>query len=123
MAPGGLLLAGRNTVSSIVSTTPLSSLEVQINEHRKALEQPGPQRRCYRSHCLRCQAAGPFAPHDVRRRGLQVIVGSVVREFSIWLARWHCRKCGCVFTDYPDFRTALQAFRRALPVGAGARLS
>ena len=91
----------------IGATTPQTVFEVRIDEHRKALERRGPQRRCYRSCCSRCEAPGPFAPHDVRQRGLCAIVGSRVLEFSILIARWRCRTCRCVFTDYPDFRNPL----------------
>jgi hypothetical protein len=41
----------------------------------------------------------------------------------IWLARWRCRECGRSFTDYPDFRPAVQALRHSLPGLASRGLS
>ncbi len=46
----------------------------------------------------------PFAPHELRRRGLRLIVAHTVLCVTIWLARWQCRSCRYVFTDYPPFR-------------------
>ena len=62
---------------------------------------------CYRELCSRCGQPGPFAPYELRRRGLRLVVEHTVLVVSIWLARWRCRKCRHVFTDYPDFRTSL----------------
>jgi hypothetical protein len=36
-----------------------------------------------------------------------VIVERKVVALKLLLARWRCRHCRCVFTDYPDFRTPL----------------
>ena len=91
----------------IGSATPQTDLEIRINEHCKALERRGSERRCYRLCCAGCNAAGPFAPHDVRKRRLRVIVASQVLVFWILIGRWRCQKCRHVFTDYPDFRTPL----------------
>ena len=49
--------------------------------------------------------AEPFSPHDLRKRGLRVIVKDMVVVLTVWMARWRCRRCRYVFTDYPDFRT------------------
>jgi hypothetical protein len=43
----------------------------------------------------------------LRRRGLRLIVEHTVLCVTIWLARWRCRKCQYIFTDYPSFRTPL----------------
>ena len=51
--------------------------------------------------------ARPFRPHELRRRGLRLIAEHTVLCVTIWLARWRCRECRYVFTDYPDFRTPL----------------
>ena len=42
---------------------------------------------------------------------IMVVLGAYVNQtvlcLGVWLARWRCRHCGWVFTDYPDFRTPL----------------
>jgi hypothetical protein len=43
----------------------------------------------------------------LRRRGLRLLVEHTVLCMTIWLARWQCRKCQYIFTDYPSFRTPL----------------
>jgi hypothetical protein len=43
----------------------------------------------------------------LRRRGLRLVVEHTVLCMTIWLARWRCRKCRHVFTDYPSFRTSV----------------
>jgi hypothetical protein len=79
----------------------------------------GPDRRCYRQNCARCEASGPFAPHDIRQRGLRIVIEAAspgaaanqktlrVRREMLLLVRWRCRKCRRLFTDHPDFRTPL----------------
>lgn len=67
---------------------------------------------CSRESCARCSARGPFARHELRRRKLRVIVDTVVQVLSIVIARYRCGNCRYVFTDYPDFRTPLQAIRQ-----------
>ncbi len=79
----------------------------EIEEHNRAVRRRGADRICYRKSCARCDAEDRFAPHDVRRRGLRVIVRQTVLCLTVWLARWRCRNCRYVFTDYPDFRTPL----------------
>ena len=90
------------------ATPPIVS---EIEQHNRAVRQPGATRACYREFCARCEAPGPFSPHDLRERGLRVVVNLVVVCLTVWLARWRCRKCRHVFTDYPDFRTPVQALR------------
>jgi len=63
----------------------------------------GSERVGYRKFCARCDAPGPFAPHDARRRGLRAIVEQSVVVLTLWIARWRCRKCRHVFTDTPPF--------------------
>ena len=77
----------------------------EVETHNGAVRQRGSDRACYRKVCARCDALEPFAPHDLRRRGLRLIVDHSVLCVTVWLARWRCRKCRYVFTDYPDFRT------------------
>jgi len=36
-----------------------------------------------------------------------LVANHMVLSLTIWLARWRCRKCRHVFSDYPDFRTSL----------------
>ena len=80
----------------------------EVEEHNCAVRRRGSARVCYRESCARCDdTEEPFAPHDVRPRGLRLIVGHSVLCLTVWLARWRCRNCRCVFTDYPDFRTSL----------------
>jgi hypothetical protein len=85
-----------------VSTTPK-----EVEDHNRAVCRRGPDRAWHRQSCARCDNPGPFAPHDLRRRGLRLIVNHMVLVVTTWLARWKCRKCGHVFTDYPDFRTPI----------------
>lgn len=79
----------------------------EVEEHNRAVRRRGSGRVCYRKSCAHCDAEERFRPHDVRSRGLRLIVGHSVLCMTVWLARWRCRKCWCVFTDYPDFRTPL----------------
>ena len=79
----------------------------EVEQHNRAVRQRGADRICYRGCCARCGKPGRFAPHELRRRGLRLIVDHAVLCVIVWLARWRCRHCGCVFTDYPDFRTTL----------------
>lgn len=79
----------------------------EVEEHNRAVRRRGSVRICYRKSCARCGAKGRFRPHDVRPRGLRLVVGYTVPCVIVWLARWRCRECRYVFTDYPDFRTPL----------------
>jgi len=86
---------------------PVSTTATEVELHNRAVRQRGSSRTCYRESCGRCREPGRFAPHDVRPRTLRLIVGHNVVRVPLWLARWRCRKCRFVFTDYPDFRTPL----------------
>ena len=79
----------------------------ETEQHNEAVRQPSAARACYGKSCARCEHPGRFAPHELRRRGLRLIVDHTVLCLTIWLARWRCRQCHYVFTDYPDFRTPL----------------
>ena len=79
----------------------------EVEEHNQAVRRRSVDRTCYGGRCSRCGQGGRFAPHELRRRGLRLIVGGTVVCMTIWLARWRCRKCRFVFTDYPGFRAAL----------------
>lgn len=100
-----LLPSRKYRAISIVQFSPTTESEVQ--KHNQAVMRRGPDRRCYTKHCGRCQNENPFSPHDLRRRGLRLIENDMVLCVTLWLARWQCRKCRYVFTDYPDFRTPL----------------
>ena len=106
-------------IGQAASSTPI---EVQLEEHNRQVCRPGRRRRCYREFCARCDAVAWFSPHDVRPRGLRIIVGRCVLCRTVWLARWRCRTCRLVFTDYPDFRTPVQALRRTVAAGARTEL-
>ena len=79
----------------------------EVEEHNRLVRERSSTRVCYRDCCARCEAPKPFAPHEVRRRSLRLIVDHSVLCLHVWLTRWRCRKCRYVFTDYPDFRTPL----------------
>jgi hypothetical protein len=79
--------------------------EVLVRKHNESVQRVGSDRRCYGELCARCQSRGGFRPHDVRRRGLRIVLEHAVLVVTVWLARWRCRECRYVFTDYPDFRT------------------
>jgi len=83
----------------------------EVERHNLSVRKRGADRARYREFCARCQAVGPFMAHDLRERGLRVVANRMVLCLTVWLARWRCRKCRYVFTDYPDFRTSLQALR------------
>jgi hypothetical protein len=95
----------------VESTIPTTLDEVE--DHNRAVRRRSADRVWYRQSCPGCLKPGPFAPHELRRRGLRLVVKDVVLGAlcvvctTVWLARWRCRKCDRVFTDYPDFRTAL----------------
>ena len=83
---------------------------MEVDQHNRDVRQPGERRRCYLQYCTDCQSEASFAFHDLRARGLRVIVSDPVRAvicLTVLLARWKCLKCGRRFTDYPDFRTAV----------------
>ena len=97
----------------IASVAPLTPLELLIQQHQRSVSQSGNARKCSRSDCARCQVPGPFAPHDVRQRGLRLVIQQQVHCIFILLARWRCRKCRFVFTDHPTF--VLPYKRYAIP--------
>jgi hypothetical protein len=79
----------------------------EVEEHNQAVRRRSADRACYRQFCRRCGERGRFAPHELRRRGLRLLVEHTVLCVTVWLARWRCRKCQYIFTDYPSFRTPL----------------
>lgn len=81
-----------------------------INRHNELVRTNSGDRLCYRNTCANCGESDKkqrFAPHELRRRSLRYIVDNRVESAVIWLARWKCRNCDKIFTDYPDFRTPL----------------
>jgi len=110
---------------SVVSGEPRSSIKTacshqyrtaqahhcnEVEAHNRSVCQRGSSRICCRGSCGRCGQPGPFAPHEVRRRTLRLIVDYSVLCVAVWLARWRCRRCRYVFTDYPDFRTPYKRY-------------
>jgi hypothetical protein len=97
--------------SAIPIEPPAPTTVSEVEEHNRAVRRPSADRRCNRKSCARCRERGRFAPHELRRRGLRLLVEDPVLGtpcvscVTVWLARWRCRKCRYVFTDYPDFRT------------------
>ena len=92
---------------------PVPTTESEVDEHNQAVCRRGADRVCYRKSCARCSNSERFNPHDVRKRGLRLLVEHALLHMpcvicmTVWLARWKCAQCGLVFTDYPDFRTPL----------------
>ena len=101
----GRVLAPRRKKLVISIELPRPTTVSEVEQHNRAVRQQSSVRVCYRDSCARCDAPGRFAPHDLRRRGLRLIVEHSVLCVTVWLARWRCRECRYVFTDYPDFRT------------------
>ena len=107
----------------VVSIDPkISEAEAQVLQHNAVVVRSGADRTCYVELCARCKASKRFAPHDVRRRGLRIVLENAVLCLTIWLARWRCRNCRHVFTDYPDFRTPVQTLCGLLVAGAGSNV-
>ncbi len=80
-----------------------------VRRHNQKVQRAAADRACYAKLCARCKAKDDFASHDVRGRKLRIVLANAVLITTVWLARWRCRMCRYVFTDYPDFRTPLQA--------------
>ena len=83
---------------------------MEVDQHNRDVRQRGKRRRRYLQYCTGCHSEASFAFHDLRARGLRVIVSNPVRAvicLTVLLARWKCLKCGRRFTDYPGFRTAV----------------
>ena len=99
-----------------------SEAEAQVRQHNESVRRSGSDRVCYGEFCASCEASGPFAPHDVRDRGLRIVLENTVLSLTVWLARWRCRKCRYVFTDYPDFRTPVQAICCLITAEFGSNL-
>ena len=97
----------------------MEHLEALIKRHNDLVRRNSRDRHRYRKSCIGCGEDTPLAPHELRRRTLRYVVANSVLCVVIWLARWRCRNCGRSFTDYPDFRFALQTLRRAVLVVAG----
>jgi len=86
-----------------------SSILAAIHEHNEAV---GKGVR-YRNWCKRCEATSDFKCHELRRRGIRVIVDRTVQVLSMIVARWTCSRCRQRFTDLPDFVLPYRRF--ALP--------
>ena len=98
-------LAPPRNDTAISIELPAPTTVAEVEEHNRAVRQQSAVRACYRESCARCdEGSKPFAPHELRRRGLRLVVNHTVLCVTIWLARWRCRNCRHVFTDYPPFR-------------------
>jgi len=82
-------------------------LATEIKQHDAAVRQNSRDRICYRTVCAACGKNAPFAPHELRKRGLRYIGAGKVVLVIILIARWRCRHCRRAFTDYPPFRLAV----------------
>ncbi len=116
-------LAPPSNESVLAIEPPKPTTVDEVLTHNRAVRRPSADRSCYRKTCARCDASGRFAPHELRRRGLRLVVDHSVLCMIVWLARWRCRQCRYVFTDYPDFRTPVQALRRSHAGLFGRQLS
>lgn len=83
----------------------MSDLVAVVNRHNEAVRTLSEVRVRYRQTCAVCESDA-FAPHELRRRTLRLIVGNGVLLRTIWLAGWRCRECRRIWTDYPPFRLA-----------------
>ena len=63
----------------IVLTGKFSSVLSALDRHREAVSK-GVR---YRNRCPRCEATSGFAPHELRRRRVRVIVDLAVQVFAI----------------------------------------
>lgn len=84
----------------------MNDLAEVVNRHNEAVRTLSEVRIRYRHICAVCEGRA-FAPHELRRRTLRLIVGNGVLVMTIWLARWRCLACRRIGTDYPPFRLAL----------------
>jgi hypothetical protein len=84
----------------------MSDLVVVVNQHNNAVRTLAENRVCYREHCAICNGQR-FAPHELRRRSLRLIVAQRVVVMTLWVARWRCLECRRIWTDYPPFRLAI----------------
>lgn len=100
----------------------ISQAEARVRQHNESVKRSGADRACYVELCARCQTRGRFGSHDVRRRGLRIVLEHAVLIVTVWLARWRCRKCRYVFTDYPDFRTPVQAVFHIIIAESGSNV-
>ena len=100
------------------SSTPKKGFLLSARKHpRSKLKSSCTTRKCANGVVIVCVTEsfapaagleGLFSPHDTRPRNLRVVVAATsVVCLTVWLARWRCRNCRYVFTDYPDFRTPL----------------
>ncbi len=77
-----------------------------IQRHNDAVRKLPEDRILYRQTCAAC-SQNSFSPHELRRRTLRYVVGNSVECVVIRLARWRCKNCAQIFTDYPPFRLAV----------------
>ena len=81
----------------LLSVRPVTAASVDRpgEQHNQAVCRSGKLRRVLPpSRVPGARRRAPFAPHDVRRRGLRLMVNQTVLCLTVWLARWRCRNCG-----------------------------
>jgi hypothetical protein len=81
----------------------MNDLLAAVNRHNEAVRRLSEDRVRYRANCAICNG-DRFAPHELRRRSLRIIVGCRVQVLTLWLARWRCLECRRLGTDSPPFR-------------------
>lgn len=84
----------------------MSDLAGLVNQHNNAVRTVSENRLRYRENCPICNGQ-QFAPHELRRRSLRLIVAQHVVLMTLWIARWRCLECRRIWTDYPPFRLAI----------------
>jgi len=85
----------------------MQDLATEIKRHGAGIARNSRDRVRYRTVCAACGKNAPFAPHELRKRGLRYIAAGKVILVTILLARWRCGHCRRTFTDYPPFRPAI----------------
>jgi hypothetical protein len=84
----------------------MSDLEIIVKQHNDAVRTVSENRLRYRESCPICNGQ-QFAPHELRRRSLRLIVAQRVLVMTLWLARWRCLECRRIWSDYPPFCLAI----------------
>jgi hypothetical protein len=80
------ILAPPSKESTLAIELPKPTTVDEVEAHNRIVRQPSTDRACYRKVCARCDAEGKFAPHDLRRRDLRLIVEHSVLCVTVWLA-------------------------------------
>ena len=94
----------RNGVSRIMD------IEDEVMAHTRRVQ--AGERVRYGQACPHCGAAEEdgFRLHDCRRRKFRLVLGRCIHVALSWILRWHCLRCGKLFTDYPPFALPRKRF-------------